>query len=218
MKERSRFSWFCSERVALRAHDGQLVDFVNGAVRQGVHLGPGPEILDGIQFRRICGKKESVQVRDGCQPGGGGLGPVRIQPVPEQTAVALQFPVQSFQKCDHAWGIDIVARIKAEVQPYLVTLGRNTQSSQGRNLLVVTAALVEHGGLSAGRPTASHEGREQKTALIQKHQPGRQPACFFLMAGHTCLIHWRIPSSSRSTALRVGFCGLQFMECKRRQT
>ena len=108
--------------------------------------------------------------------------------------------------------------IKTEVQPHLITPGRYAQGGDGGDFFVMTPALVEHGGLPARCPTAAHQRGEQKAAFVQKHQPSLQPACFFLMAGHTCLTHWPMPSSSRSTALRVGFCGLQFMECNRRQT
>ena len=122
------------------------------------------------------------------------------------------------QKGNGSRGIDIAARVKTEVQPHLITPGRYAQGGDGGDFFVMTTALVEHGGLPARCPTAAHQRGEQKAAFVQKHQPSLQPACFFLMAGHTCLTHWPMPSSSRSTALRVGFCGLQFMECNRRQT
>src|ERR1700733_11940986 len=102
------------------------------------------------------------------------------------------------QKRNGSGRIDIAARVKTEVQPHLLALGRHTQGGDGGDFFVVTAALVEHGGSSARCPTAAHQRSEQKAAFVQKHQPSFQPACFFLMAGQTCLTHWPMPSSSRS--------------------
>ena len=85
--------------------------------------------------------------------GRGLFGAMRIQPIPQQKPRRLQFLIEGLQKGNGPRGIDLLPGIQAKIQLHLVTLRRDTQSSNGRDLLVVATPLMEHRGLAAGSPS-----------------------------------------------------------------
>ena len=101
-------------------------------------------------------------------------------------------------------GVDVGIGMKAEIKPAL--LAAQTQDGDHGDFLMVHAALQQQRCLTPRRPTAAHQRGHQKTAFIEKHQPGLQEAGFFLMALQVWRIQWRTAFSSRSMA-RAGVFG-----------
>ena len=110
------------------------------------------------------------------------------------------------------------ARLKGEYKPARFRPGGLHKGGRGGKLFWFPPAGGERGVCPAGSQWGAPGGGGKRPFWSEKPGQAFDRLGFFLMAGHTCSTHWPMPSSSRSTALRVGFCGLQFMECKRRET
>ena len=150
-----------------------------------------------------------MQVIDTFDKLGRPLRSVGIEAIPDQQAGAAQLLVQMPEETDDLEGGDVGLGMQAKVEPHPVSAGRHAQGRDGRYLLQRTPPLHQHRRLPPGLPTTAHQRPHQQAAFIEENQPGVQSARFFLRAGQVCLIHWWMPSSSRSIARRVGFCGLQ---------
>jgi len=198
------------------SHGGQLCNFESGTIGEGVHFQIGPEVLDRVEFRRVSGQEEWVQMIGTFHKVSRAFGAVGVEAIPEQYAGPLQFEAQVAQEANDLSGADLSLRVKAKVKSHSVSAGGHAQTSQGRYLFQTTPALDQHRRPSPGLPTAAHQRPHQQAAFIEENQPGVQPVRFFLRAGQVCLIHFRISSSSRSTARRAGFWGLQPSEWSKR--
>lgn len=74
----------------------------------------------------------------------------------------------------HDVGGGNVGGTKTEVEAQRIVLRADAQGGDDRYLAMASAALVEYGRLSGRSPTASYRRGHQKTALVQKGQPGPQ--------------------------------------------
>ena len=137
------------------------------------------------------------------------FGPVGIEAIPDQHARPLQFLVEVAEEVNDSCGTDLGLGMQAKVEPRAIAAGRHRQGCNGRYLSQMTPPLNQHRRLAPRLPTAANQWPHQQPAFIQEDQPGVQPVGFFLRAGQVCLTQRRISSSSRSTARRAGFCGLQ---------
>ena len=150
-----------------------------------------------------------MQVREAGNELRGTFSAVGVEAILDQHARPLQFLVQMAEEADDARGSDVGLGMQAKVKPHAIAVRRHRQGRKGGNLLEMTPPLHQHRRLSLRLPTAADQGCHEQAAFIEENQPGVQSAGFFLRAGQVCLTHCRMASSSRSTARRVGFCGLQ---------
>ena len=134
---------------------------------------------------------------------------VRLQAIPDQHHRRRELAVELTKKVDHTLGIDIGIAVQAKIQMHLVTLWRHAQGPDGSDFLMRSRALKENRRVSARCPTAAHQRRHQQPRFVDEYQPGPQARSVFFTRGQSTLTQVAIDSSSRSTALRVGFCGLQ---------
>jgi len=195
---------------------GQLNDVHDGPVGQGVHFEVAPEIFNRVEFGGIGGEEAKVDVLFVIEKRSHFPGLMCRKAVPDHHHGAVQLAAQLAQEITHQGCINAGVRVKAKAQLNLVSLRRYTQSGNGGNLPVRTSALQQNRGGSSWIPCATHQRRHQEAAFVDKHQPGIQPRGFFLMRGHCSFIQRWISSSSRSTARRWGFWGLQPREWRSR--
>ena len=113
------------------------------------------------------------------------------------------------EKTDDLRSADLGLGVQTKIKPRDISAGRHAQGSNRRYLLQTTPPLNQYRRLAPRLPTAADQRSHEQTAFIEENQPGVQAVGFFLRAGQVCLIQRWIPSSSRSIARRVGFCGLQ---------
>ena len=193
------------------------LQFHRGEVGHWVHLQVTPQSFHRIEFRRIRGKEEAVGIRPGLQKPLNHSGTVRKESVPYQNNRAFDLSAQVPEKVLHRPGADVGIRMQPEIEADSISLRIYAQSSDDRNFSVGTSTLVENRRFSGRRPTSFHQGRHQKTAFVYENQTSIQAADFFLMRSQSVLSHCLIAFSFRSTARRVGRCGLQPNEWSKRQ-
>ena len=188
---------------------GQFWGFEGGPIGEGVHFQIAPGVLDRIEFGCVGRQEKSMQVMDAGNQLHRPFGTVGIEAIPNQHTRFLQFLVQMVEETDDLAGADLSLGMQAKVKPHPVSTRGDAQGREGRYLLQTTPALNQHRRLAPRLPTAADQRPHQQAGFIEENQPSVQSASFFLRAGQVCLIHRRIPSSSRSIARRAGFCGLQ---------
>jgi len=135
-------------------------------------------------------------------------GAVSRQSIPDEDGRRTQLPVELAQKLDDECRID-VSRVQPEKQMHGVAFRRDAQCPDDGDLLVQAGALSKHGRAAARTPAAAHERRHQQTGFVDEHQPGFQVRSVFFTRAQSTFTQRRMAFSSRSTARRVGFCGLQ---------
>ena len=125
-------------------------------------------------------------------------------------------PAEMLQEGKHPAGVDIGLGMKTKKQGDAVATGRNNQGGDRGNFPIGVGPMAEERSLALGRPCPPHQRHHQKPALIEKNESGAYARGVFFTFGQTLLIQDRIASSSRSTARRCGFWGLQPRECRTR--
>jgi len=125
-------------------------------------------------------------------------------------------PGKVLQEGENFPGIDISLGMKAEKELDTLTSRRNDQGGDNGNFPKVVRPLPEARCLTAGSPSSPHKWNHQEPAFIEKNKGGAYARGVFFTRGQSALIQDRMASSSRSTARRCGFWGLQPRECKTR--
>jgi len=134
---------------------------------------------------------------------------VGLQAVPDQDGRAGQLLAEHTKETDHGLRVDVGVGVKTEIELYCVARGRNTERGDHRHFLVGSRALPENRRFTTRAPRPPHQRRHQYAALIDENEPCLQARGFFLMRGQCVLTQPSMKSSSRSTARRAGFWGLQ---------
>lgn len=134
--------------------------------------------------------------------------PVGLQTVPDNDQGCSELTVKLAEKFQRPQGVDIGIAVQAKVQMNPVTLRRHAQGADDGDLLMRSGTLIDHRGVAPRRPTAAHQRRHQQARFVDKDQPGSQACGVFFTRGQSFFTQFAIAFSSRSTARRVGFCGL----------
>jgi hypothetical protein len=129
------------------------------------------------------------------------------KPVPDQQHRRFELPAQLVEESDHMRRFKIDVGMETKEQTNMISLGRDAQCGNGRDLLVASGSLMEDRCLAPRSPGSSHQRCHQKTALVGKSNSRFQPVGFFLTPGHSFCTQDRMAFSSRSMALRSGFWG-----------
>jgi len=121
-----------------------------------------------------------------------------------------------FHKGSHQVSIDIGIGMKTKEETKVTSARGNAEGCNDGYLLMGTGLLIEPRGLPTRTPASAHERCHHDAAFVDKDKPGPQPGRFFLMRGHSTFTQCLMRSSSRSTARRSGFWGLQPSAWRRR--
>ena len=169
------FSWFCMERVDLRAISRfdqlrEWRDWLRDSFRQDQRYSTG--LISGAY-----GGEESAQLRGVGQLGVGGFARCAFS-VPQQAPFGFHFSVRCCRK-DMARGESTSRPGKDGSTTAPDHAGAIRTRRRWRLLFCDDYAPVEHGGLLARCLTAAHQRGEQKAAFVQKHQLSLQLVAFF---------------------------------------
>ena len=186
------------------------------SVRQRIMFQIRPNIFGGVKFRGIRRKEFCTDPRMSLQKHLYGTCPVRSKAVPNNHDRRTQLPFERPEKLNHQGSPDVLVAVEPEIQTKASATGSDTQRSNRRDFLVATAALIQNGGAAAFGPTPPDQRCHHESGLIEKDKVGPQSRSIFFTRGHSFFTQSCMTSSSRSTARRVGFCGDQPRERRRR--
>ena len=136
-------------------------------------------------------------------------GPLAGQPIPNQQDRTAQVVGQMAQEVHQPSCGDVGVGAQGKVQSNAPAPGRDRQPRDPGDFFAGTSPLIQHGRPSPGRPTAPDQRRQQQAAFVPKDPRGVQALGVFFTCGQTVRTQRRMAGSSRSRALRAGFCGLQ---------
>ncbi len=189
-----------------------------GEVGQGVGLQVPPDQLHRVQLRGVGRKQDGVQGGGALEESRDGRAPMSPEPVPNQDQRGTDLPAQLAQEVDDLGCGDIGLGMEPEVQVELIAAGGHAQGSDDGEPLVSAGALRQERSNTAGRPASSDKRGHQQAGFVEEYEAGSQAGGFFFTRGHSCLTQRWISASSRSTARRCGFWGLQPRSRRRRPT
>jgi len=190
---------------------------VGGEVGQVSGVEMSPQVLHGIELRGVRRQQIGAHaVAVAHEPSGDGLADVGAQSIPDQGNRDAQGPAQLHEECEDRVAVEIGIGQKPKVSAYPAALGRDHQGTDHRDLAPRTAALHQHGGAAAGRPSAAHERRHQEPRFVDEDDRRAAAGGVFFTRGQTSFTQRRIARSSRSKARRAGFCGVQSKSCSSR--
>ncbi len=109
---------------------------------------------------------------------------------------------------DDVSGTEVLVGLAAEAQYTVTPAGAEREVGKDRNP-IMTLPVGEHRGAASGRPGAPYQGRQLEAGFIQEDEEGAQQSGFFLTRGQISHFHRAMAASSRSSARRSGFWGLQ---------
>lgn len=123
-------------------------------------------------------------------------------------------PAELLEEREDRAGVDIGLGMKAEEQLDTVSVGRDNQGRDGGNFTIGVGPVPDEGCLTGGGPGPPHQRHHQEAAFVEKDESGAYPCGVFFTRGQSAWTQRWIKASSRSTARRCGFWGLQPRECK----
>lgn len=195
----------------------QLVELAGCEIRQGIGLGVTPDQLHGIEFGGVRWQQVSAHaVAVAHQPSGDGFADMSAQSIPNQSDRYAQRTAQLPHKCEDRFAVEIGIGQQPEVGTHAAAPRRDHQGTDHRNLAPRTAALHQHGGMAAGRPSAPHQRRHQEPSFVDEDDRRAPAGGVFFTCGQRLCTQRRIAGSSRSKARRAGFCELQSKSCSSR--
>lgn len=125
-------------------------------------------------------------------------------------------PAEVLQEREDRRSIDISLGMKAEEQLDAVTVGRDDERGDNGNFPIGVGPVPQQRCLSPGSPGSPDQWHHEEAALVEKNKSGAYTRGVFFTLGQSILTQDRMASSSRSTARRCGFWGLQPRACKTR--
>ena len=194
----------------------QVIELIKGFVGHRVGLQIAPDVLRRIQLRRI-GRQELRA--PGLSLGYIVLdqtGPMGQEPVPYQDHRTLDMSAEMLQESADRVGVDIGLGMKTEEKLDTVAAWRDGQGGDRRNFPIGVGPMPQERRLTPGSPSPPHQGHHQEAALVEKDKSGAYARGVFFTRGQSVLTQDRMASSSRSTARRCGFWGLQPSACRTR--
>lgn len=179
-----------------------------------IGLQVAPDVLGWIKLRRIRRQKLQTPIFLTGDVVSYATSPMGHEPIPYQREGTLKMPAQLLQERKNLSGVDVRLRMKAKKQPDAGSIGRDGQSGDDGNLPIRVGPMSEQGSLAARRPRPSHQRHHQEAAFVDKDERRAYARGVFFTRGQSILTQVWMAASSRSTARRCGFWGLQPRECK----
>ncbi len=194
----------------------QRVEIQRSEVCQGVHFEIAPDVFDGIELWCVRREEMRMQARVAREKLARGLRAMSLKTVPNQDDGPGKLLQEHAKKIDDSTRIDVGVGVKPEIQVEIVPRGRYAKGRNHRHFLMRARTLIEQRRLASWTPRAANQGRHRHATFVDKDEPRLQARGFFLMQGHSVLTQPSMKSSSRSTARRAGFWGLQPNEWSKR--
>ena len=208
---------FSLERPAVVARGAhQRVEIEGSEVCQGVHFEIAPDVFDGIEFGCVGREEMRMQARVVRKKLAGALRAMGLKTVPNQGDGSGELLEEHAKEMDDSTRIDVGVGVKPKIQVEILPLGRYAKCRNHRHFLMRARTLIEQRRLASWTPRAANQGRHRHATFVDKDEPRLQARGFFLMQGHSVLTQPSMKSSSRSTARRAGFWGLQPNEWSKR--
>ena len=124
--------------------------------------------------------------------------------IPDENDVPWNLILEMPEELANEVAGDVGVGMEPKIEPNVPLLRCESQGGYGGDLSMARGALVKERRATSGRPGATNEGSHHKSALIDEHERSSQARGFFLIRGHSSLIHRLISVSSRSIARRSG--------------
>lgn len=185
-------------------------------VCEGIHLEVAPERFGRVQFRGIRRKELHMEFAAALEKSVDIFGAVSKQSIPKDEQRSLELGSEFFEKPYDLRAGNIGIGVEGKVKSHPLADRGESQGGDHGNLLVRAGLLIEDGGLTSRRPSASEQRSHQDAAFVNKNEMGFQLMGFFLMRGHSFFIQSWMAFSSRSRARLSGLWGLHPRERSRR--
>jgi hypothetical protein len=201
---------------------GQLADFVREDVHQfrlrvGPAVGQGafeviPDPFIGVQFRGVGREGLQVQSRRAAEEVLHGFAPVNPAIVQQDHEVAGDLAQQLPEEGRDFTALDIV-RVEVTVQRAMAALRADGDPRDGGDA-VVRIPVPHDRRLAHRTPGPPDRGDQEEARFVDEDKVGAQPRGVFFTRGQPSRFQRAMATSSRSTARRSGFWGLQPSWCR----
>jgi hypothetical protein len=200
------------EAAAQRPAQGQ--DLGRTQVGEIASFDVAPDLLDGIEIRRIGGQALDVEPRAlTSHVSLHASAPVGGQSVPEEDdRAAAEVPLEGPQERDQL-AIGVAARARLEEDPAAPAIPAEGQRDGDREALPESAGMGQDGRSAPRRPRPPDDRVMREAALVLEEEPGPAAAGVVFTRGHRVRFHCAMAAASRSRACRTGRCTDQ---CKAR--
>lgn len=140
---------------------GELSQIVGAEIRERVLLQVTPDVLDRVQFRRICRKSLELDgALQGVDEGAYRARAMRGQTIPDDKELAPNRLMQRREKLDQRGALDRAGE-EAEVEPIKGDAGY-------RRELMPVEVVLQHGGFTLRRPGANAGGALGEARLVDE--------------------------------------------------
>lgn len=191
-----------------RGEEGALedVEVVRAGIRQ-LRFRLPPHALVRIEFGRIGGEILDAKPWRALEERPNERAAVDVAVVPDDDDRAAQVPEQMAQEFARTGCANVVA-VELEVEPTAQPAGTQREAGDDRDA-VVPLPVSQDRSLPARCPGAPHGGNQEEARFVYEDEVGVQPRGVFFTRGHSRAFHRAIAASSRWSARRSGFCGVQ---------
>ena len=140
-----------------------------------------PDQFIGIKLRGVSWEVNGVESRTAAQEAFDELGSVERASIPEKNDRSSEMAAKMPEEPSNLFGPDVPVGIKARVEPKTLSLWRDRDGGDRREL---RPASGHHEGwrLAFDRPGSLDVGDKRESALIQEGQAGSKPSGLFLYA------------------------------------
>lgn len=197
----------------------QIMKFERREVGEAMRFCVAPDEFHRIELRSISGKQYGPYAMTIIgEPAFDWFAYMGLEPVPDQRNGHAQGAAQLLEKLQNAFAIEACFGLDAEIGAHPAAPRRDHQGADDRELASGAAALHEHRRMAARGPAALHQRPHQEAGFVYEDDRRALAAGVFFTRGQSSRTQRRISCSSRSTARRAGFCGLQPKSCSKRPT
>lgn len=171
-----------------------------------------PDALIGVQFGCVRRKRHQMQAGSSREEFLNRLAAMDFAVVQQNDQMAGHLTQQMAKELLYFFPVNVVF-IQLAVQRAMEAFWTDGNAGD-RGDAVMTVSMTHDRGLSHGTPCSADRGNQEEAQFVDKYDMGCQPRRVFFTAGQTDRFHSSIACSSRSTALRSGFWGLQCNWCR----
>lgn len=197
-----------SSQARERGDDGaqQIKRRVGAAVRQG-GFRQGPDAFVRIELRRIGREVLEPQARMPREQGTDHRAVMRFAIVPQDDDRTGEMAQQVLEKAGGGGRANVLG-MTLEIEPAPPSHRAHRHARDDRDA-IVSLPVAEDRGLSPRGPRAPHARRDQEARFVHEDEVGAQPRSVFFTRAHSRDFHRVMAASSRWSARRSGFCGVQ---------
>lgn len=205
MGQRAKQSWVLLQEAALvPAYPRELLEIESREIGESVHLEIAPDGFHGIELGGVGRQEEDMESRRGIDELLRDKASMGLGAIPDENDVPWNLILEMPEELPDEIAGDVGVGMEPKIESNAPLLRRESQGGYDGDLSMARGALVKERRASSGRPGATNEGSHHKSALIDEHERSSQARGFFLIRGHSSLIHRLISVSSRSIARRSG--------------